>query len=200
MYTHRERLLHNPTTPRTSLGCAVGIDQHHTTTSLFRFVPSALYQSIPGRIRDAFGQVVILEHPLVIQLLKGNDAVLIDQLAGKFVGEVLPAVGNALVNVCHDFTPSRSFGGAFLGFRKFALCFRKFSLVLAKETGIGDLLTTGEGGETLQPYINAHCPFTFRQWPGFNFTREARIPVPHPIPLNIQGLDLTFNRPVLGDS
>ena len=153
MYTNRERLLHHHPTPRTSLGCAFGIDQHHTTTSLFRFVPSALYQSIPGRIRDALGQVVILEHPFVIQLLKGNDAVLIDQLAGKFVGEVLPAVGNALVNVGHYFMSSRSFGCAFLGSRKFALRFRKFSLVLAKETRIGDLLTTGEGGETLQPYI-----------------------------------------------
>jgi hypothetical protein len=98
------------------LSCALGINQHNTTTSIFRFVYSVLYQSIPSRIRDAFGEVVILEHPIVIQLLKGYYAVLIDQLAGKLVGKILTAVGNALVNVCHYFTPSCSFWCAYLGF------------------------------------------------------------------------------------
>lgn len=54
-------------------------------------------QFSPRGVSDGLGQFVVLEHASYIEALHADDVVVLDQLGGKFLQVILPAVGYVLM-------------------------------------------------------------------------------------------------------
>lgn len=164
MNTNRQIFLNHCPTAGASLGCVARINQHTLSTSILSFVLSVLCKLIPGCIRDAFREAVVLKHSLSIQLFQCDDPVLINQLTGEFVSKVFAAVGDALVNMTNCKSAFPPFGRTLLRLREFPLGLRKFVFVPAKEAGIVNLLASREGSETCQTNIYPNRLLAFWKW------------------------------------
>ena len=184
-----------PTTGASLTGVP-GVDLHHATTSTFRLVRRVVDQLTPSSIGYALGETVVLEHPVNIQVLKRNDAKLVDQPPTEFVGKISAAVGDALVYLGDHAPPPGSFGRSLLGFAQLPLGFRQSLLILAEETRIRDMLARTEGGERVKPYVNTNGLWFIGQRLGFNFTSEAGVPVASSSTANGERLDLALDRTV----
>lgn len=184
-----------PTTGASLTGVP-GVDFHHATTSAFRLVRRVVDQLTPSSIGYALGETVVLEHPVNIQVLKRNDAKLVDQPPTEFVGKISAAVGDALVYLGDHAPPPGSFGRSLLGFAQLPLGFRQNLLILAEETRIRDMLARTEGGERVKPYVNTNGLWFIGQRLGFNFTSEAGVPVASSSTANGERLDLALDRTV----
>ena len=199
MNPNSQRLLHQSATARAYLRGMVRINQHALSTSVLSFVLSVLGQLVPGRIRDALCQAMILKHASGVQLFEGDDPKLADDSTGKLVGEVFSPVGDAMMDMADCPTPFRPFRRALFGLREFALGLRKLLFIPAKEAGIADLLAGRECSETFQANIDPNALGAQRKRRRFDLAGEASVPVAYRIPANREGLDLAFYRSVLDD-
>ena len=62
----------------------------HFSPSFFRFEDDDLDELSPSRVTDALGQVMVLDHPLDVQIFDFHALVLIDQLSRLFDMKVAP--------------------------------------------------------------------------------------------------------------
>lgn len=78
---------------------ALGVNQRHTTTSLFRFVRSELHELTPSHICYALfdGSPAVLLHVLNVKVLERDELVVIDQLARFLMSKVTATIGSAAV-------------------------------------------------------------------------------------------------------
>ena len=136
MNTYRKRFFNQSSTAGAFLGCVARINQHALSTSILSFVLSVLCKLIPGCIRDAFRQAMVLKHSFVIQLFQCDDPVLIDQLAGKFVSKVFTAVGDALVNMANCLPRFARSGVPFSAFESFRWAFASSFSSRRKKRGL----------------------------------------------------------------
>lgn len=197
MNTNSQRLLNQSPTAGAFLGCVAWINQYTLPTSILSFVLSVLCKLIPGSIRNALCQTVVLKHSFDVQFLKGNDTILVYQLTGEFVSKILAPVGDALMDMADRFLQFRPFWRVLFSLREFPLGLRKFLFIQTKEVGIGDLLASGEGGKTFKTDIYPNATFACGKWRWFDFAREAGIPISDCIPTNVQCLDLALYGTVL---
>jgi hypothetical protein len=102
MNSDGQRFLNHRSTARALPGCVAWINRHDHPTSVLSFVRGVRDQLIPGRIRDAFRQTMVSKHVLFSQLFKNNPAETVHPFTAQLVSEIVPAVGNALVDVLHD--------------------------------------------------------------------------------------------------
>ena len=196
MYTNGKRLLNQSTTPAASFGCVVRVNQHTFSASLFRFVLNVLCKLIPSRIRDAFGQAVVLEHLLAVNLFESDYTIFVDQPSRKFMCKVLAAVGNFFMNVSNDLSPFGSFRSAFLCFGQSALSTCKSFLISTKETWIRDFLTVRESGETFQSNVDTNGFARIWQRLRFYLASKVGVPIANRVAANSQRFDLPLNRSV----
>ena len=192
MNTYGQVFLNQSTAPATSLGCIARVNQHTLSTSFFRFVLSELSKLIPSCIRDAFCKTMVFKHILFVQFFQRNDAVLIYELAAKFVCKVLAPVSDTLMDVSDNLATFCSFWRTFIGFRQSALRTRQHFLILAEKARVRDLLASRKCCEAFKANIYANRLIRLWQWFWFNFAREIGVPVTDRIPPNSQGLDLAF--------
>lgn len=197
--TFRESFINQHSAPAAHFGCVAWVNQYHNAPSFYRFGRRELYQLVPCYIRNAFSQRVVLNHPLDIQVLKSDKAIVIDQFPAFFVSKVTPFIGDSVMNVSNNLFCLAPFWCPIRLFTQFALCFSQRLFFLTKEAGIFNRLTIGEGQKSCQPQVNPNRQIADRQRLWFNFTRETGIPVADRIALNCQGLDSSLNRPVQFD-
>src|SRR5687768_13351388 len=83
---------------RTHLTGVAWIDLPCTSPSFFRFVRCEIDKLTPGRVCDCFGETVIFEHPVDVELFKNDDSESVDQLAAFLMSKVSAPVGDAFMN------------------------------------------------------------------------------------------------------
>ncbi len=99
MDTYRQVFGNNDATTGACLRCASWVDPRDTPTSVCSFVGSELHELTPGHIRYAACDVLVAcrcascgsDHILNVEFFKGNELVLIDQLARFLMGKVTAA-------------------------------------------------------------------------------------------------------------
>jgi hypothetical protein len=197
--TLRESFFNQYSTPATHLGRTARVNLYHTAASFFRFTHRELYQLIPCYVRNAFSQMVISYHPVNVQVLKGDKAIVIDQFPAFFVSKVAPLIGNPVMNVSDNLFGLASFWCPVDLLAQFTLRFSQGLFFLAKEAGIGDSLTIREGQKRSQSEVNPYRQPANGQRLWLNFTRETSVPVANRITLDSQGFDSSLNRPVQFD-
>jgi hypothetical protein len=154
MHTDRQVFLDHDATGRTPLRRAAWINLQTHRTGTFRLVLCVADQLIPSCVGNALCQRVILDHPVDTQVLKDDDAKLVDQTTAQLVRKVLPSIADPFVDTPNNTLAVLSFRRAFGFFRQTALCSSKGLLIGTKEARIGDLLTRRKGGKLFQSNIN----------------------------------------------
>jgi hypothetical protein len=122
MHANAQIFLDQLPTPATAFAGVARVNHYDTTASLFRFARRNQYEVIPRRIRNAFCQTVVFEHPVCIQVLKGQYAETVNQFPAFLVSEVASPVRYPLMHATDDPSAAHTFWRAFLGFREFARC------------------------------------------------------------------------------
>jgi len=172
----------------------VGIDPYQFAPSLFRFVGELGKERTPSRIVDRPS-----EHPpgqsFDIQIFDGNKTVGIGKMLAEFMMKIRPLVTNVSVGFLeqpHGLSPSAT---AFLTSGDFALTSSQSPQPCFKVAGVGDKLPIREGGEGIQPHVDADSPGWRNLYRNTNDHRKAGVPLPR---LTLQGecLNLTGERPV----
>src|SRR6185295_18476508 len=194
MDANRQILFNHPLTAKASLRSFARINQFAHSTSVRSFVLCVLNQLAPSRIADGFSETVVSHHVLDGKIFKEDRAVAVHKFPAQFVSKVFSSIGNALVNVSNDLA---TFGSFVFGVS--SLSASEFVFSTAKETRIVHSHTIRERGEGGETHINSNRQIMERQGSRFYFTSKAGIPIPHRIPLNIQGLDSAFDGAMLDD-
>jgi len=196
MYTNAQIFVYQLPTPATALTGVARVNQYDTTASIFRFAQRVLYKLVPRRIRNAFRQAVVFEHPLYIQVLKGQHAEAVGQLPAFLVSKVTSSIRYSFVDTTDHLTPFCAFWCTFLSFGQFPLCFRQLVLILSKETRIGDLLAIRQGSERLKTDIHTDRGSGWRQGLRFGFDSEAGVPLSRGAASQGDRFHSAFDRPM----
>src|SRR5271157_3896751 len=206
MCPNRQRLFDHRSTPGALLGCVAWIHRYDHTTSVFRkeqrtssFVRGIRDQLIPGCIRYAFCQTMILKHVVNAQIFKGDHAKTIHPLPTQLMSKVLASVDDPLVDMLNCFPSLRSFRRSFFSLREFSLGLRQFLLVLTEETRVGNFFAIRESRKAFQSNIHSDCQIVERHGFDFHLASEAGIPIAHRISLNGERLDPAFDGTMLDD-
>lgn len=184
MNPNGQRLLNHGSTARALLGGMARINQHDHPTSILSFVRGVYDQLMPGCIRDAFCQTMILKHVFTIQPFKGYHAETIYPFTAQFMREIPALIGNTLMDMLNRLASLRSLRGSLLRLREFTLGFGQCLLLPAKEAWIFNLHAIGQGSKSFKPHINPHSPFIEWQRLSCHFTSKAGIPIIRCIPLD----------------
>lgn len=192
MDTNRQTLVNERPAPRAALGCVSGVNQCYASTSIFCFIGDELHQLKPRSIRDRFSQTVVTEHPLTVQLFKGDYTVFVDQFTAEFMSKVLTPVGYTIVNMRHGLTPTRSLGRSLFSFAQFTLSFSQRLLILSKEALVCYLLAGRESSKALEPDIDTDRFLGRRQWRKLYFAGKASIPFTGAVSPQGEGFNLAL--------
>jgi hypothetical protein len=199
--TNRQVFANDFAASGTHLRCVSGINSCDCPTSFLRFEGRVLHESPPGDIGDAFVHpaMVAVLHSLNLQVLEDDELEPVDQVATDLMGEVPPAVGDALVDVLHHALALEVLWRALLARAQAALRLGQRAFVLAEEVWIGNMLACAQGGKVRQTDINAGHLVGGGQRLRFDLAGEAGIPVAEAVATDGEGLDLALDGPVKSD-
>lgn len=180
----------------TVLGSVGRVDLHKLSTSVLSFVGKFLGEVTPCRIHDAFGETMVLLHPVHREVFYRNETVAVNKLAALLVGEVRAFVLDALVYFRYYLAPLRALPAAFGSFGESSLGTCKLPLLFPKElrSRYGSAVRCGDDGLEANVYTNRLL--RLRQWFGPNFAREAHEPLTRGSLAYRSGLDLSLKRTV----
>jgi hypothetical protein len=165
--------------------------------SFCRFAGQHIKKVRPGRVTDAFGKTVIVQHSVDREVFYRNKTKLVDNLSAVLMGKVGPAPPNALMHPGDYLTFGFALGCAFFSFGQFTLGFCQRFFFFSKEPGISNLLTIREGSKGFKPNVNTNLTRIFREYVRFNpFATEANIPFASTTFGERDSFDLTFDRTV----
>ena len=163
----------------TPAACLTGIswiDLHELPASLFRFAGQFTEELRPGRVTNAFGETMVMHHPVHVQVFDTDHTETVDDLPTFLMGEVIPSEGDTLMDTSHNLTVLASLGRAFRQLRMLALHFGQGLFFLAEKAGVRDLFSIGEGRKRRESDVNPDLGRRFWQTFGFALAREGDIP------------------------
>jgi len=189
MFTLTQRFLNSVATPTAILRSECSRNESHHTASLFRFVRVDIEKRIPCCIRDTFSQMVILDHPGNVQILKGKSIELSNQVKRALVKEIvsLPRYFQMLLRQKLNSFPAITAAKFLAG--DSPVRGLESPLCRPQVLGILNRFSGGESGEVLDPQVNADRSPSLRQVAALVFFhRKHDNPAVH-LPLDGAGLD-----------
>lgn len=193
MLAHCERLLDSRSALRTILRSERSRYFPYPSASTFSLALEYLKKSIPCRITDGFGKVMVLHHALNVQIFNANIVKLSNDLISKFVKEIPALIGYSLMfasKYTSGFVTIRAaqFLLAYLALRYLQLPFRP-----AQIFRIFYYLASRERSEVFNANIYAYTLAGSRDIRRVVFfNRKDTKPAIH-LPLDCHSLDFTFN-------
>ena len=169
------------------------IDSHIYPASFFRFAGQFAEKCRPRGITDAFGQTMVVNHSVHMQVFDADRTKAVYNLPGLLMGKVISTEFNPLMNSGYNLAVLPTKRSAFSHLSVLALDFGQGFLFLAEKAGIGYLLSIRESRKGLESDINPHLGRGFWQAFGFTLTRKADVPFPCRRPLHRTGLHLALD-------
>ena len=183
------------------------IDFDKLPTSFFRFVGQLTKESRPRGVCNAFGQTVVMRHPVHLQVFHADDAIASDDLATMLMGEIVSPESSALMHTGNRLAVLAPLWGSLCQFGVLALHFGQRLLFLAKEARVRNLFTRREHCKGFQPNVYAHLGGILRQAFRFALDGKGSVPLASRGAMNGEGFHLPpdgavvdhLDRPDLGD-
>src|SRR2546425_133788 len=153
MCTHGKRLLDDLPTPETFLRSVVGVHSNDLMSSTFSLGSENIKERAPGGVHDGFGEMMVFDHAVNVQVLDGNVLILFSILFGDLEMKVTALPLNLQMGLC------RTLGGfptslrAFLSTCNRALFAPQCGLTLAVVAWVLDYVAFAVRQEGLQTYI-----------------------------------------------
>ena len=177
-----QRLLLAMSTARTILAGVRRIDGDKRATGPCCLVREKRRELRPRRILNAFGEAMIVDHPMHRQIFHGKEITPIDQTAALLVRKVGASVSNPFIHTRHHLPALSACRRTLRGRRQLALRALQVLLVGAQELRTGCPLACRERRETPQAHVNAYGLARRWQWLGFHVTRDRDVPLPRRAP------------------
>lgn len=177
MNTNRKAFGSKGVTARADLGSPMGVDHHELPSGIFRLLRKHHDELSPTSIGDRLSQTVVAQHPSGVEGFYRDDSKPVNNTSRFLVDEVMPAIGDTLMDTGHDLSNLSSLRRSLLQLRQLSLSLGQSLLISSEKTGVGYLLTGREGGEGSQPNIDTHGRIAFRQWLRLILCGEAGIPL-----------------------
>ena len=135
------------------------------------------YELTPRGVINAFGETMVVRHPVDRQVFDRNEIRAVDDTAAVLVGKVTASPRDTLMHASYDLTLPGALRRAFLRRAETALNLGKRFFLSTEEARVGNLLTSAEGGKRFQSYVYANVLSGFwqRAWLGA-LTGEADVP------------------------
>ena len=152
------------------------IDFDKLSASFFRFAGQLRKEGRPRGICNAFGQTMIMQHSLDLQIFHADHPKTVNNLPTLLMGEIVPFEGNPLMDSRNHLPMLAAFSCALGQFGEFPLSLCQCLLFLAEKPGVLNCFGIGKGGKGFEPNINPHRGRGF--WQSFRLTlhREGDIP------------------------
>lgn len=152
-----QRLWHTLTTD-TDLASSAWVHLHQYSPGAFCLVREHSDKLRPSRIVNGLRQQSASE-TFNIQILDGNQAILVDQLARQLVVEICPLVANVDMGTLEQLYRLTSAVAALLPPRHFSLTAAQSGFCVSVVPGILNLCPIDQHGETVQSYVDSGCTF-----------------------------------------
>ncbi len=155
MGTNRQTLLHQFATLEALLCGVAGVHLDHLMTGSFGLISKDVDELAPTRIQDGLGKMVIVRHPLDVQLFGRNELIALCVRFGCFEMEIAPLAFDLQMGLCGTSGRFASSLALFLASGKHALLASEGGLTFTIEPRIiyaGALTINQEGRES---HINA---------------------------------------------
>src|ERR1700694_3632815 len=160
-------------TPTAILRRVGRVDFDTRSASFFRFARQSVKKSCPRGILNAFGETMVMHHPVHVQVFDTDHTETIDDLPTFLVGEVIPSEGDTLMHTCHNLTVFASLPRTFRQLGVLTLYFGQSLFLLAEKAGVRDLFSIGERGKRLESDVNTDLGRRFWQSLRFTLAREG---------------------------
>lgn len=159
------------------LGCIGRVNFHQIPTGAFSLVGEHGEEPGPGRVRNAFGQTMIMDHTVDVQIFNADGPVFIDDLTRFLMNEVIPPKTDAFMCPANDLTPFSSLGGSLSGLAQFSLSLGQGLFLFPEEAGVFNRRgLIGKGSKGMQAHVDAHSLIAGRKMQSFNFATEGYVP------------------------
>ena len=148
----------------------------------------------PRGIGNALGEAAIVNHPVHIQVLHGNQLETVYDSARMLMGEIMASKRDAFMDTGNDLAPFGAFGGALLRFAEKPLRLRQCLPFGAEEAWVVNGVPRRQRGEGIQPYVNTD--FFCGNWQGRRspLAREGDVPLARCAPAYSHALGNAFQR------
>ncbi len=193
IHTLRKRHLLPVVAPATVLRCISRVDFYQVGASFCRFACQLIEKSRPRGITDAFGKAMVMHHAINGQVFHTDETVGVDDTMTFLMREVLSTEGNPLMYPRYHVAMLAPLGRTLLKFAMSALYLCQCRFFRAKETGIGNLFTSGKRGKGFQTYVNTDLLSVLRQTLRFALNRKADVPFAGTTSVNGTRLDLALD-------
>lgn len=197
MLTHGERLA-NLCSTQAGLTCAARVNLHEHAPGTLSLVREIKEKVGPSSIVDG-----LRKHParqaLDVQILDGDQAVLINNLPGFFVMKIPALIANVIVKPRQKQDRLASAIGALLSTRRTALQSSKFCLRDPEPARVFDLRPVAQRGKRIKSDVYADHVSVKGQRRRFAFDGEQGKPAPG-LTFDCEGFDFPVNRSVQLDS
>jgi hypothetical protein len=167
----------------------------------FCLIACHLYQLIPGGIANAFVHTTVIAvlHVFDSQVLEYDNLVVFYQPKTQFMDKIFPTILDTSMDMLNNPLVFAILACALLALGKSTLCFGEVLLFVAKKARVRDNVAIGKHGEVLQAKINSYHIGNGRKWLWFKVNHKTSVPIAKAISLDMQLLDLAFNRSVVDD-
>lgn len=180
---------------RTSLRSPVGVNHHELPSGLFRLLRKHHDELTPTGIGDRLSQAVVAQHPFGVKVFYRNDSKPVNNAPRLLVDEVMPAIGDTLMDTGNDLLSLSSFGCSLFQLRQVSLSPGQSLLVSPEEPRICYPIIGRKSSEALQPHIDSHRHIRRWQWLRLVLSREAGIPFVI-LTADSAGADFSKDRPM----
>jgi hypothetical protein len=173
------------------------IDFGERSASFFRFARELGKECRPRGICNAFGQTMVVNHAVHLEVFYTDDPRGIDNLTTSLMGEVLSSEANALMDAGNTLAMLASLGSPLGKFGVLTLHPGKGLFFLAYEARVLYLSAIGESGKGVQPDINTYLGGRGFQALWLTLNREADVPLASRGTMNGTGLHPAFDGPMV---
>jgi hypothetical protein len=142
------------TASRASSRCPVGIHYLDLSTSLFRFVYDDGYELRPTGVMNTFRQMMVLDHPLDIQIFEFDDTIFSSKFVRLFEMMIPPLPSHVLMLAGQQANRFLSSPAPFFAARHSSLRCLQFALRLTMILRIRNSIVIREMSESLETHIN----------------------------------------------
>jgi hypothetical protein len=182
----------------TTILCGVGrIDFDERSASFFRFARELVKEGRPGRVTDAFGETMIVHHPVDVQIFHTDHPKTVYNLPALLMGEVLTPERDALMDTRYDFAMLTPFGCTLCQFGVLALHLGQRLFLFAEEARVLDLRGIGKRRKGFESHVNTHLSIRWLKALGLTLHREAHVPLARRSTGDRTGFDGTLHGAVI---
>jgi hypothetical protein len=169
------------------------VDFEEPSASFCRFAGEVIKELRPCRIGNTFGQTMIVNHSVDMQIFNTDGSKRVDNPSALLVGEIVASPFDAFMHPSDHLAMPAPLVGAFLQAGVFVLNLRQGLFFVAEEARIGNFLPGGEGGKGFESNINADGERVVLQLLGLADHRKGDGPFSSRGAMNGTGFDGAFD-------